>query len=115
MVMSFIRSQLVVLRVVQLAHQPVDVGRRVAADVGDEQRDELGWDVVEHGAVHVHLGQNLPWNELMLVRVRMFVSEGGRASGVTFSERKHLVRGHKLVEGVFFIGKLKDTKTDVVR
>ena len=50
-----------VLGVIQFAHQPVDVRRRVAPDVGDEERDELRRNVVEHRAVHVDLGQDLPW------------------------------------------------------
>ena len=49
-----------VLGVIQLAHQPVDVRRRVAPDVGDEERDELRRNVVKHRAVHVDLGQDLP-------------------------------------------------------
>lgn len=50
-----------VLRVVELTHQPVDVRGSVAADVRDEQSDEFWRNVVEHGAVHVHLGQNLSY------------------------------------------------------
>ena len=45
-----------VLRVVELTHQPVDVRGSVAADVRDEQSDEFRRNVVEHRAVHVHLG-----------------------------------------------------------
>lgn len=45
--------------VVKLAHQSVDVRRCMSSDVGDEQRDELRWDVVKHRTVHVHLGEYL--------------------------------------------------------
>jgi cell division protein FtsL len=51
-----ISLQVVVLRVVELTHQPVDVRGSVATDVRDEQSDEFRRNVVEHGAVHVDLG-----------------------------------------------------------
>lgn len=52
-------SELVVLRVVQLAHQAVDVGRCISPDVGDEEGDELRGNIIKHGAVSVHLRQDL--------------------------------------------------------
>lgn len=51
--------ELMVLRVVQLTHQAVDVGWRVSSDVGDEECDELWGNVIKHGAVSVHLRQDL--------------------------------------------------------
>lgn len=53
-------SELMVLWVVQLTHKAVYVGGGVATDVGNEEGDELRRHVVKHGAMHVHLGQDLP-------------------------------------------------------
>lgn len=51
--------ELVVLGVVQLAHQAVDVGRSISTDVGDEECDEFRGDVIKHGTVSIHLRQDL--------------------------------------------------------
>lgn len=53
--------QFVVFRVVKFTHETVDVGGGVATNVGDEQCDELRWNVVKYRTVHVHLGQDLTW------------------------------------------------------
>lgn len=55
-----LRSEDVVIRMVELTHQAVDVGRGVPPDVGDEQGDELWGDVVKHGAVDADFLQNVP-------------------------------------------------------
>lgn len=58
--MSFTASEFIVIRVVELAHEAVDVGRRVTPDVGNEESNELWRDVVKHGAVNVDFCQDLP-------------------------------------------------------
>lgn len=115
-----------VLWVVKFTHQSVDVWRCVSSDVGDEQCDELGRDIVKHRTVHIHLWENLTWNinrkiwvilkkiwQRGYVQIWKGFSKGGHVvevsfvANVTFSEREHLMWGDKLMEGILFIWKLK--------
>lgn len=52
-------SEDMVIRVVELARQAVDVGRRVPTDVGDEEGNEVGGHVVKHRTVDTDLLQNV--------------------------------------------------------
>lgn len=49
-----------ILRMVELTHQAVDIGRCVPTDVGDEEGDKLRGNVVKHRAVNTDLLQNVP-------------------------------------------------------
>lgn len=53
-------SEDMVIRVVELAHQPVDIGWRIPTNVGDKESNELGGHIVEHRTVNVDLLQNVP-------------------------------------------------------
>lgn len=48
-----------VIRMVELAHQAVDVGWRVPTNVGDKEGNEVGGHVVKHGTVDTDLLQNV--------------------------------------------------------
>lgn len=49
-----------VIRVVELAHQSVDVGGCVSTNVGDKESNELRGHVVKHRTVNADLLQNVP-------------------------------------------------------
>ena len=53
-------SQDVVIRVVELTHQTVDVGRSIPANVGDKEGNELWGDVVKHRAMNADFLQDVP-------------------------------------------------------
>lgn len=59
----FLVLELIVIWMVELAHQAVDVGRRVTPNVGNEESNELWRDVVKHWAMNVDLCQDLPFCE----------------------------------------------------
>lgn len=80
-------SEDVVIRMIELAHQAVDVGWCVPANVGDKEGNEVGGHVVKHRTVDADLLQN-----------------------VSFCERKDFFRSHKLVKGIFFTGELDKRK-----
>lgn len=53
-------SEDMVIRVVELAHQSVDVGGCIPTNVGDKESNELRGHVVEHRTVNADLLQNVP-------------------------------------------------------
>lgn len=53
-----------IVRMVELTHQAVDVGRCVPTNVGDKQCNELWGHVVKHRAVNADLLQNVPWKAI---------------------------------------------------
>lgn len=59
----FTALELIVIRMVELTHEAVDVGRRVTPNVRNEESNELWWDVIKHWAVNVDLCQDLPCKE----------------------------------------------------
>jgi hypothetical protein len=47
-------KQIVILLVIAISEQPVNVGAMVTADIGDEERDEFGWDVIKRRVGHMY-------------------------------------------------------------
>lgn len=49
-----------IIRMVQLTHQAVDVGRCIPTNVGDKEGNELWGNVVKHRAMNTDFLQDVP-------------------------------------------------------
>lgn len=48
-----------VIRMIKLTHEAIDIGGCITPNVGNEESDELRWDIVKHRAVNIDLSQDL--------------------------------------------------------
>jgi len=59
-VACFMALEFIVIRMVELAHEAVDVGRCITPNVRNEESNELWRDIVKHWAMNIDLCQDLP-------------------------------------------------------